>query len=101
MFQSEKYTDSSCQNGDIELVFLIDSSGSARANGDFFRASKDWISEFLEFFNFDNLKVGLVSFAEDARVVLPLRNLPIQRVEKRLKSIFAQEYWFDQFFNHF
>ena len=94
MFQSQKYTDLSCQNGDLELVFLIDSSGSTRANGDFFRASKDWISGFLKFFNLENLKVGLVSFAEDARVVLPLRNLPIQRVEKRLKSIFAQEYWF-------
>ena len=97
MFQSQKYTDLSCQNSDLELIFLIDSSGSARANSDFFRASKNWISEFLEFWNFDNLKVGLVTFAEDARVVLPLRNLPLQRVEKRLKSIFAQEYWFDFF----
>ena len=92
MFQSQTYSDSACQNTNLELVFLIDSSGSARANSDFFRSAKNWVGDFLKFFDLtQRTQVGLISFSNEAKVVLPLRHNPAIRIEKRLDSVFAQE----------
>ena len=92
MFASQTYSDATCHTTQLELVFLIDSSGSARANSEFYRGAKSWIADFVGFFDLTHtVQVGLITFADEARVTLPLRHNPTQRISKRLGSIFAQE----------
>ena len=89
--KSESYTDGECKRAKRDFIFVIDASGSLRANSDFFKSAKDWISTFLNYFDMQQCQVGIISFADDAQVHLPLRHNPASKIKKRLGQIFAKE----------
>ena len=68
MSASYSYSDISCQKTPLELVFIVDTSGSAKAKSEFLRSAKVWIKSFVEFHELARTtQVGIVSFGEEAK----------------------------------
>ena len=91
LLKTETYNDAECKKAKRDFIFVIDASGSLRANSDYFKAGKDWIFKFLSYFDMQKCQVGIVSFADDAQVHLPLKHNPAIKVKKRLGQVFAKE----------
>ena len=56
-----------------------------------FRAAKDWIIDFVDYFDIENaVKTSIVTFADEAKLVMPLKNNPMNRITNRLANLYAQ-----------
>ena len=57
----------------------------------FFRAAKEWIIDFVDYFDIENaVKTSIVTFANEAKLVMPLKNNPMTRITNRLANLYAQ-----------
>lgn len=80
-----------CDSKPLDLIFVLDVSGSSRVQNDFLKGAKSWIEEFLTGFILDIVNVGIVTFGDEATLELPLKPHKQQKVAKRLEKVFAQE----------
>ena len=81
-----------CSSKPLDLIFVLDRSGSAKYQNEFFKGAKGWIEEFLQGFILETfVNVGIISFGSEANVDLPLKAHPINKVVKRLGQLFAKE----------
>ena len=57
----------------------------------YFRAAKEWIINFVDYFDIENaVKTSIVTFANEAKLVMPLKNNPMTRITNRLANLYAQ-----------
>lgn len=81
-----------CSSKPLDLIFVLDRSGSLKFQNDYFKGAKNWIGEFLADFNLDVfVQVGVISFGTEATIELPLRSHPLNKIKKRVGTIFAKE----------
>lgn len=81
-----------CASKPLDLIFVLDRSGSVKYQNEFFKGAKSWIEEFLQGFILETfVNVGIISFGNEAKVDLPLKSHPINKVVKRLSQIFSAE----------
>ena len=58
----------------MDLLFLLDASGSSKFQNEFFKGTKEFIEGFLDEFVLDTfVNVGIISFANEVELNLPLK----------------------------
>lgn len=81
-----------CSSKPLDIIFVLDRSGSAKSQNEFFKGAKTWIVAFLNEFNLDSfVQVGIISFGTEATIDLPLKSHPINKVDKRLNQVYTKE----------
>ena len=81
-----------CESKPLDLIFVLDASGSSKFQNEFFKGAKEFVEGFLDEFVLDTfVNVGIISFANEVELNLPLKAHPANKVKKRLNAIFAKD----------
>ena len=74
----------------MDLLFLLDASGSSKFQNEFFKGTKEFIEGFLDEFVLDTfVNVGIISFANEVELNLPLKVDYYSLCQMKFTELFA------------